>query len=355
MKILHLSFHVGCVREIKYVMQRLGHTVDFIPKLGSLDLTAGARKITADEANSIWQTCQDIFNSYDVIITSDIAALSRIFLQAGTAIKPHVIVWICNRITICMDDQEDFFKLLTAADRKKVSIVPYTEFERFWANRLGIWTPHHTITPTGGILAPHEDQIIKAAFSKGVQDYFKGNSIKVVTEPKNTFFVLNYGNNTEFLPLIEILQSHGINAITGHFSHPSELSSFRGVIHLPDAFSKFTGFELLQLGLPVFLPSEEFISKTLTNSQNSVTKINYFFNINGYGGPFDHSFTSMCEWYYYPDSKIFFNSIEDLIERCRLFKDTDYERCRAAALYDAAYNEERCINAWRHLLSKIHR
>jgi hypothetical protein len=153
--------------------------------------------------------------------------------------------------------------------------------------------------------------------------------------------------------LIEILQSRGIKATTGHFGHPSELSSYRGVIHLPDAFSKFSAFELLQLGIPVFLPSEEFLSKTLANSQNSVTKMNYFFNINGYGGPFDHSFTSMCEWYYYPDSKIYFNSIEELIELTGGFKALDYERCRAAALRDAAYNEQRCIDAWRYLLTQL--
>src|SRR5579872_2660547 len=87
LKVLHLSFHKGCMEDIEQVASELGFDVTSwsIYQLG--DKWEGSwagndsYNIDADRAQRVWNLHHDFFNQFDMIITSDTAPLSRIFLQ----------------------------------------------------------------------------------------------------------------------------------------------------------------------------------------------------------------------------------------------------------------------------------
>jgi len=340
MRILHLSFHIGCAKDIAYIGEVLGHSIDFIPQLGSLNLLAGARTISRDEARSIWTSCAQIFNSYDIIITSDIVALARIFLENIDQVKPHIIVWICNRLSICMDQEEDFFKLLRSAPSSKVTLVPYTEFERIWAGHLGILVTEETIQPCGR--APSSAATINATFRSAVEDLHKGELLEDISDSDatNTFVVLNYGNSKDFIDLEGLLLKAGIRAVRRSFRDLATLKRFRGIIHLPDAFSKFMAAEILHLGVPMFVPSPKFLIELSRTGR-------YFFNVHGYGGQLAAEHVCLCDWYNYKGGRVYFDSFDDLVICCRSLKSEDL---KADAAVDAEWHRLKTEMQWRRLL-----
>lgn len=340
MRILHLSFHIGCVKDIAYIGEVLGHQIDFIPQLGSLNLLAGARTISQSEARSIWTECSSIFNSYDIIITSDIVALSRIFLENLAEVKPHIIVWICNRLSICMDQEEGFFNLMRSVSPTKMTLVPYTDFERIWAGHLGIYVTEETIQPCGK--APSNAAAIEAIFRPSVEDLHKGELLEDINDAdaEQTFVVLNYGNSRDFIDLEGLLVKAGIRAIRRSFRDLATLKRFRGIIHLPDAFSKFMAAEILHLGVPMFVPSPKFLIELVCTG-------NYFFNIHGYGGQLAAEHVCLCDWYNYRGGRIYFDSFDDLVVRCHSLAPMDL---KASAALDAEWHRLKTEMQWRRLL-----
>src|SRR6185437_1116376 len=102
LKILHLTFHKGCAKEVEAVAQIFGHEVTtwWIPDLtaGSFDGTSSGNalyNIGHDRAERIWNLHKETFQQFDAVITSDTAPLARVFLQNGFT-KP-LIIWICCR------------------------------------------------------------------------------------------------------------------------------------------------------------------------------------------------------------------------------------------------------------------
>lgn len=346
MRILHLSFHIGCAKDIAYIGEVLGHQVDFIPKFGSLDLLGSARTISQDEARSIWSECKDIFNSYDIIITSDIAALSRIFLENLGEVNAHIIVWICNRISICMDKEQEYFELLRSAPTDKVTLVPYTEFERFWAGQFGIFVTEETIQPCG--YPPRYAREIEHIFRSSVDNLHKGELLEDISdaEAAELFVILNYGNSRDFIDLEGLLKSAGIKAIRRSFHDLATLKRFRGIIHLPDAFSKFLAAEILHLKLPMFVPSPKFLMELVNTPK-------YFFNIHGYGGRLAPVHVGLCDWYNYKGGRIYFNSFDDLIMRLRSLGPSEVKQLEMEAAIDAGWHRLKTEMLWRRLFLRI--
>ena len=346
MRILHLSFHIGCVKDIAYIGEVLGHQVDFIPTFGSLNLLDGARTIKQDEARSIWSTYKDTFNSYDIIITSDIAALSRIFLENLAEVHAHLVVWICNRISICMDKEQEYFELLRQAPTNKVTLVPYTEFERFWAGQFGIFITEETIQPCG--YPPRRPDEIEYIFRSSVGNLHKGDLLEDIsdTEASESFVILNYGNSRDFTDLEGFLKAAGIKAIRRSFHDLSTLKRFRGIIHLPDAFSKFLASEILHLGIPMFVPSPKFLMELVNQPA-------YFFNIHGYGGKLAPVHVGLCDWYNYKGGRIYFDSFDDLIIRLRGLEPQEVKQLEMSAAVDAGWHRLKTEVLWRRLFLQI--
>ena len=102
LKVLHLSFHSGCISDFEFVANQIGINLTSLnvlamPRQDWDEKSPGASiyNIGHDRAKRIWDKKKEYFDQFDIILTSDIAPLSRIFLQNGWD-KP-LIVWICNR------------------------------------------------------------------------------------------------------------------------------------------------------------------------------------------------------------------------------------------------------------------
>lgn len=346
MRILHLSFHIGCVKDIAYIGEVLGHHVDFIPTFGSLNLLGGARIIRQDEARSIWSAYKDTFNRYDIIITSDIAALSRIFLENIHEVKPHIIVWICNRISICMDKEQEYFELLRQAPTNKVTLVPYTEFERFWAGQFGIFVTEETIQPCG--CPPRNADEIEYTFRSSVDNLHKGELLEDISdaEAAESFVILNYGNSRDFIDLEGLLKSATIKVVRRSFHDLATLKRFRGIIHLPDAFSKFLAAEILHLGCPMFIPSPKFLMELVNMPK-------YFFNIHGYGGKLAPVHVGLCDWYNYKGGRIYFDSFDNLIAQLHGLGPQKVKQLEMEAAIDAGWHRLKTEMLWRRLFLRI--
>ena len=88
LKILHLSFHRGCVGEIQGIGKALSLDITSCSLIDKprewLDGKSSGNamyNIGHERANAIWNKHREFFDSFDVIITSDTAPLSRVFLQ----------------------------------------------------------------------------------------------------------------------------------------------------------------------------------------------------------------------------------------------------------------------------------
>ena len=146
MKILHISHHVGCMRDHAYVYDQFKFEYTFwkFPK--------HVFNISKELANEFWNKKKDYFNTFDYIVTSDTAPLSRIFMENINELKPVVVVWICNRFDYSMENDNSFyniFKNISINYKHKFKIIPYSDFESIWCNSKGIINLLHTITPIG--------------------------------------------------------------------------------------------------------------------------------------------------------------------------------------------------------------
>lgn len=130
-KVLHLTFHRGCECEINAIGKELNWdlTTWFIPSLEPFFFDGYAKgnalyNIGHKRAEKIWNLHKDYFELFDVILTSDTAPLSRIFLQNGW--KKPLIIWICNRIDYsdnasldCEFPDDEYYNLLKKATLQK--------------------------------------------------------------------------------------------------------------------------------------------------------------------------------------------------------------------------------------------
>ena len=131
MKILHVSHHDGCRKDLDYVADRLGITVDHYEYRGGYNMDAA-------RADAAWRAERERFLAYDVVVTSDTASLSRIFLQNDW--PNGLVVWICNRFDYCDEATNDcgfpdagFYALFASAVDRPRTVVPDTAFEHHHA------------------------------------------------------------------------------------------------------------------------------------------------------------------------------------------------------------------------------
>ena len=102
--------------------------------------------------------------------------------------------------------------------------------------------------------------------------------------------------------LSQKLNSIGIPNYTGRYNGPLELRDFKGVIHIPYAWSNLALFEALQLGIIYFIPSKTFIEE--------LSKTRNFF----WSPPLDRKLFHLAEWYdpELRDVFVYFDTWEDL-------------------------------------------
>jgi len=285
MRIVHLSHHNGCISELEMVADRIGLDVE------SMRYDDGYN-IGPERARRSWAKHREYFEQFDMAVTSDTAPLSRVFLQ-DRAFRGKIVIWICTRFDYCDMATNDcgfpdpaYYKLFgDAVGRESVKVCCYTEFEREWARRKGVAVQGPTIKPTGL--------------------YLDGDWTRVVPEEvdkSGTFFIPPYHNDTKFMDLAGQCRKLQIPVHNGRYGGPNDLKDFRGIIHIPYAWSNFALFENWQNGVPYFIPTLDFLFH-LANRGN-------FF----WSPPFAKDVMHLSEWYdpAHKDLFVYFDGWEDL-------------------------------------------
>jgi hypothetical protein len=335
--VLHLSFHKGCIDEINFVAQKLNFKVTslFIPAImpGEWDgYTTGNAlyNVGHERALRIWNKHKDYFNQFDAIITSDTAPLARVFLQNNYT-KP-LIIWICNRFDYvdngsldCDFPDEEYYQLLRESRYKKnVYMIPYTAFESFYAVYKNIECDDIIIQPIGARLF---NQIGESA----IPSYIKKQS---------TFFIPPYLNDTA-VNVSQECAFLNIDTYNGRYNGPRDLQEFKGIIHIPYAWSNVAFFENTYYELPYFVPSPQFMGDLYSQGIAWWANGNFFK---------DHYLLS--EWYSPQNSEIitYFDSWEDLKYK---IDNTDFTALRLKIKQYAQEHLTTMLYRWNNIFNEI--
>ena len=336
LKVLHLTFHRGCATEIEAVSKKLSLdlTTWYIPELPPYffdELSQGNAyyNVGHDRAERVWNKHKQYFESFDVILTSDTAPLSRIFLQNQW--KKPLIIWVCNRFDYydaasldCDFPDKEYYDLFSqAATQKNVTIIAYTEIEHMYAKSQNAHLGNLTIPPSGAYISELTHSSIPQHILK-----------------KETFFLPPYHNETVFLNLFQHCTNLGIKSYCGRYNGFADLQDFKGVIHIPYAWSNLAFFENLHLGIPYFIPSKALMLSFISRGA--------FFR----DPQFTEKFLNASEWYSdkYSPFIVYFDSWKDLLVKLNTY---DYHGNRQKILNLAKKHEEKVFSSWQTVFDHL--
>ncbi len=335
-KILHLSFHRGCINDFREVANQLNldltewfihdSRAQFDPWAKGNDIY----NITSGRANRVWELNKDYFDEFDAIITSDTAPLCRIFLQNNWQ-KP-LIIWICNRFDYHdAGDMENsfpdraYYNLFRAAiDMPNVKIISYTPYEHFYAHKRNVKIGTKTIRPLGVLPKDPVPSFISA--------------IPESVTKQETIFLFPRMAPAQVAYVKKKCADLSITIYHGNYNGPDDLTDFKGILYFPYAWSNLALFENIQRGIVHFVPSEKFVKEC----KRTKTPIPFFTNTN----------FNLCDWYCdeYKDLFIYFDSWQDLKQKV---KNTDYQAKREKIKEAGLKHWHKNLNAWKKLFDEI--
>jgi hypothetical protein len=339
-KVLHLTFHRGCEKEFSAVAQELSLDLEtwFIPDLPSMFLdgvTTGNALYNMGHcrAENIWDLHQDYFDTFDLIVVSDTAPLSRIFLQNGW--KKPLVIWVCNRFDYvdmasldCDFPDSEYYQLFKqACSQSNVKVIGYTEFEHYYARTKGIETGGLTIAPC-------------AAYQFSPQTH---TSIPSSIHKEETFYLPPYLNESEFMNLSSFCGDLGIKCYRGRYGSPMDLVDFKGIIHLPYSWSNLAFFENIGLGIVYFVPSPTFFRKLADQGGYFHPSISSLINENLF---------HLSEWYCdeHSDIIVYFDSWKDLKEKTI---STDFSEMREKIKNYALVHKAKMFSRWKAVFENL--
>jgi hypothetical protein len=333
LKILHLALHKGCLNDFEQVAKELSVDVTswFIQsdpaRFDEYARGNAIYNIGFERANRVWKKHKDYFNQFDVIMTSDTAPLSRIFLQNGWQ-KP-LIIWICNRFDYfdresldCNFPDTHYYDLIrNAAYAPNVKIISYTPYEYHYAAAKGVQIGTRTIKPIG-CLPTSTDHTFKSAIPT----------------------TIDQGNSLFLYPRLEAMQiefvqqqclQHGITTYSDVYNGPEDLKNFKGILYFPYQWSNLALFENIQYGFIHFVPSKLFIQKY----HHSIRSIGDYHNMH------------LCEWYCdeFKDLFVYFDSWDDLAQK---IKTTDYKTLSTKIKIRAQAHRKEMLIRWKHVFDE---
>ncbi len=294
LKVLHISFHQGCINDYKEVAQELSLDLTSwyvlsaeLPRIHFDGVSKGndVYNVTHERAKRVWDKHKDYFEQFDVIVTSDTAPLSRIFLQNGWQ-KP-LIIWVCNRFDYCHSGGlgSEYYSLIKkASEQKNVKIISYTPYEHHYAAAKGINFGTRTIKPLG-------------CLAKELTTDFC-SSIPPEINKTETAFIYPRLDRAKVSYIKNKCAEVGIQTYSGRYNGPGDLKGFKGIIYFPYQWSNLALFENLQQGFIHFVPSEKFILENRSVPIRYCTLSNFH----------------LCEWYSneHRDLFVYFDSWADL-------------------------------------------
>jgi hypothetical protein len=344
-KALHITYHAGCAGEISSICRHFNIDLDtwLIPTLPPSFLT-GKKTIdpyiiSHDKAKKIFKLHKDTFNQYDLIITSDIAPLSRIFLQNQWE-KP-LLIWVCNRFDInChrsgkkIFPDEPYYALFSSTlNMPNVEVIGYIPYEKYYAEtHRKVFAIQKTITPIG------------------IND-FHGDIYKQVPKTVNkpeTLFIREYINETK-VGLSKILDNLKIKNYCGPYNGASDIKDFKAMVHIPSVMGNCFLYENLAQGVIHFIPSKKFYAEQYKKSFSFIDWSQFVFVSNNLSIEeiIDH-----CEWYREDLAPffVFFDSYEQIPH---LLKTTDFaSKKRALALWYRDYKKN-MLEKWEEVFSNL--
>lgn len=320
MKILHISYHQGCINDLSYILNKLGHEHE---TLSFSENDCQHYNMTESRATKYWNQYKDYFDKFDCIITSDTAPISRIFLQHNWSKK--LIIWICNRFDYAHGSNSGFpdkcyYDLIQKATTlSNVYLVGYTEFENYYCKNVRKIDIGNMIIPPIG----------------GISDIY--NNFTDKPELNDTIFVPPYHNDTIMMNLSKKISELGIPNYTGKYNGPLDLKGYKGIIHIPYAWSNLALFENLCLNMIYFIPSKDFLLE--------IKKGRDFY----WTPPFIADKLHLSEWYdpEHKDILIYFNSWDDLKYK---INNINFEE-QKKKIYDFFINhEKKQLEKWKKLI-----
>ncbi len=337
LRVLHLTFHGGCIKDLSHVGQQLGvditHWNPLSDKRNSYRFLGtdsehpmAVYNLTHERAERVWKANKHYFESFDLIITSDTAQLSRVFLQNGWS-KP-LIIWVCNRFNYCVGpgsgrgfDAEFYSLFERAMHMSNVFVRAYTPFEHYFAALYRVDIRGPIIKPIGSEEGVCVDSLIPSYINKKDTVFVYPGFPGCVQEAKDY--------------ITRRVSDLGVAVFSGKYNGPDDLKDFKGVVYFPYQASNFALFENLQRGIVHFVPSERFIEECV-GRQDPI----YYWHEPYY-----------CEWYFgvHRDIFVYFDSWDDLkvkIER------TDYTAMRKKIKQFAVYHRDSMLAEWRTLFDK---
>lgn len=325
MKILHLTFHRGCQYDVEYICDKLNLDLE---TLYFHDHAAGIYrpnryKVTEQRAEAWWLDKKDYYQSFDCIITSDTAPLSRIFLRHIDELKPRLIIWICNRFNYAIEDDEQYpIVLNNLAQQKKITLIPNTEIERIYCKQKGVTLTEPTIKPLGRRLPNRQMLPPDGAAYMDDGDYETG------------FYIPMCHNETKFMNLHRHCSSLGLRTFHGTHRGADSLKRFKAIIHIPYAWSTWSFFESLALNVPYLIPTERFLNEMQSRPS-------FWFQTD-----FDEHLLKLSEWYCdeHRSFVTYFDDWNDLVAKA---EKTDWTQARKKAGAFAEKHHDRTIASWK--------
>jgi hypothetical protein len=336
MRVLHLSHHYGCLKDHQYVCEKLGIELETRLSIWNQIIPRDTYKITKDYANEVWNDHSDYFNSFDYIITSDTAPLSRIFLQNIHKLKPNLIVWICNRFDYNMEGDSEYYSLFREATKwDRVKIIPYTEFERVWASQHDINITEEVIRPIGitsDTLLNGEEPDGMVGFGGDYEEIVEGGDI----------LISRYHNDNIFQNSQKMFEKMGLKATVCKYKGRKGLENLSKIYNaffiLPEQYSKLVAFELMHLKMPVILPSDKLLLH--------LARIpNYWFGSGLYNQTVD-----ICEWYneYYDKFAVYVEDFSEIPEAYQTILTHKKQICDIMEECSIIH-KEKVLNQWRKI------
>jgi len=331
-KVLHITFHEGCEKDFEEVARELDLDLTswFVQQLpqgfwegfhaGNEIYNVGPRR-----AQRVWDRHKDFFNQFDLIVTSDTAPLSRIFLQNEW--KKPLIIWVCNRFDYAhgrggedrFPDREYYNLIRQATQQKNVRIIAYTPFEHEYMRRKGIEMGTRTIKPLG-----RKEEVIPDFKSAVPAEVNAGESL----------FIFPRLDGGQINRVKRDCAAVGIQTWSGVYNGPEDLKQFKGVLFFPYAFSNLALFENFQRGVVHFVPTRRFL-----------TQLGFI-----RGGM--HGNLQWSEWYFneYANYLVFFDSWADLKHK---MQSVDYDAMKPKIRSFGQQHRSVMIEDWKKLFGEL--
>lgn len=341
---LFISFHNGCRHEFEYVVHELGikvtswfiweHPYDFLDNTVTKQNQQQVMLMTHERALRIWRRYEKFFNSFDVIVTSDVAPLSRIFLQNG--FKKPLVIWVCNRFDwgIAAGDREYYTLFERAIRDHLIRIVSYTPIEYEYMLSKGIHSDGTCIKPVGL-------NVSGAVLGYGkVPDSVKKEETLLLPAYQCGSLLIKFDQSN--YDILKLCRENGVPCYCGPYNGGKDLAKFKGIIALPHAVSQLSIFDAAQQGVVQFVPSINFIFELIADE----TK--YFF---AFKEVFKR-YWKMSEWYCKENQDLFvyFDSWQDMVNKV---KTLDYGSAHRKILTFARKHRFTNLHRWAEVFSSL--